>query len=258
MLNEIVLINNDKYGAPELKKMYQGYTLKGFIIALTIHIALIAAYMLTVYINNSSAKDIPLNPKERIINVDDILPPSIEDKELPIKEEITEKIKDLASLEPQPVRKDIADDVVMKTQDELNNLDANTSREGDSLVASNNTKIDDSNIDDKVKTVIKDDVIKIYNDYEVDKAPECINLSQVKASMKYPELAVETGLEGRVTVKVLVNSDGNVIKVGSVNGPELFHDEVKEKAQDLNFTPGLQNNKPVKVWVTVPFSFKLK
>ena len=76
--------------------------------------------------------------------------------------------------------------------------------------------------------------------------------------MKYPEIAREAGMEGRVTVKVLVGPDGNVIKVGSVSGPDVFHDEVRDKASDLQFTPGLQNGKPVKVWVTVPFNFKLK
>jgi len=76
--------------------------------------------------------------------------------------------------------------------------------------------------------------------------------------MKYPELAIEAGLEGRVTAKVLVNESGSVIKVGSLIGPDIFHDEVRDKVKNLEFTPGLQNGKPVKVWVSVPFIFKMK
>ena len=75
--------------------------------------------------------------------------------------------------------------------------------------------------------------------------------------MQYPSVARESGIEGRVTVKVLVGPDGNVIKIGSVSGPDVFADEVREKSMNLQFTPGLQNGKPVKVWVTVPFNFKL-
>ena len=56
---------------------------------------------------------------------------------------------------------------------------------------------------------------------------------------------------------MLVDADGNVIKVGSVNGPDIFRDEVTSKSMLLQFTPGLQNGKPVKVWVSVPFVFKL-
>jgi outer membrane biosynthesis protein TonB len=246
MYEGIALINNDKYGASELKKLYQGYTLKGFIIAVTIHIALIAAYMVFAYINESKAKDIPKNTKEVINFVEIDTPPSL-DEIPPVKEEeIIKQVKDLSALTPQPVKKDIADDIKLKTQDELNNMNTNVSREGDSLIASTNTgKIDDK-IDVKIKEV-KDPVKDIYNSYEVEKAPECINLSQVKASMKYPDLAVETGMEGRVTVKVLVGPDGNVIKLGTISGPEIFYDEVKEKSKDLQFTAGLQNNTPVKV-----------
>ena len=76
--------------------------------------------------------------------------------------------------------------------------------------------------------------------------------------MKYPEIAIQANIEGRVSVKVLVGTDGSVIKVSSVSGPDVFHDEVRSKATNLQFTPGLQNGKPVKVWVTVPFSFTLK
>ncbi|HMT10163.1 MAG TPA: energy transducer TonB, partial [Ignavibacteria bacterium] len=59
-------------------------------------------------------------------------------------------------------------------------------------------------------------------------------------------------------VKVLVGPDGHVIKVGSINGPDVFRDEVSSKSMQLEFTPGLQNGKPVKVWVSVPFIFRLK
>lgn len=263
MYDTITLINNDKYGAPELKKLQQGYTLKGFIVAVTIHIALIAAYMLFAYVNQSKAKDIPFNPKTPIILTDfDLTPPQIDDNEIPPvkQDELSQKVKDLTSLQPTPVRKQDADDVVLKTQDELNNINSTTSRVGDTIVIANNDniKIDDSKIDDKIKDVIKDPPKDIYSISEVDVVPECINLSQVRSGMNYPDLAIETGIEGKVTVKVLVGADGNVIKIGSLTGPEVFHNEVKDKAKELQFTPGLQSNKPVKVWVNVPFSFKLK
>ena len=262
MYDTITLINNDKYGAPELKKLQQGYTLKGFLVAVTIHIALIAAYMLVAYINQSKAKEIPFNPRTPIILTEfDITPPSIDDNEIPpVKtDEITQKIKDLASLLPQPVRKQDADDVVLKTQNELNNINTNTSRVGDTIVIAdiNNIKIDDQKIDDRTKDIFKNTPKDIYNISDVDVVPECINLSQVKSEMKYPDLARETNIEGKVTVKVLVGADGNVLKIGSLTGPEVFHDEVKDKAKDLRFTPGLQSNRPVKVWIYVPFNFKL-
>ena len=261
MFDEIILINNNQYGAPELKKLYQGFTLKGFIIAVTFHLALIAAYMLITYFNEAKAKDIPKG-RDPVIIVDfDETPPPVDNEEIPpVKEEIISKVKDLASLQPEPVRKEIADDVVLKTQDELNEINTITSRKGDSLVLADNTniKIDDSKINDKIDNEIKELVKDSYNIFEVEVAPECTNLQQIRSEINYPPVAVEAGIEGKVTVKVLVGTDGSVMKVGTINGNEIFHDEVRDKAINLVFTPGLQNNKPVKVWVTVPFSFKLK
>jgi protein TonB len=76
--------------------------------------------------------------------------------------------------------------------------------------------------------------------------------------MIYPLIALEAQIEGKVSVKVLVDVDGSVIKTGSFNGPDVFRDEVSQKSMNLRFTPGLQNGKPVKVWVTVPYRFSLK
>lgn len=264
MNDNIILINNDNYGAPELKKLQQGFTLKGLIVAVTIHIALIAAYMLLAYVNQSKAKEIPFNPKTPIILTDyDMTPPSIEDNDIPpVKQDETlQKVKDLSSLQPEPVKRKDADEVVLKTQDELNNINSITSRTGDTIILAdnnNNIKIDEIKIDDKLNTVIKDPPKTTYDISDVDVVPECINLTQVRGNIKYPDLAVEIGLEGKVTAKVLVGTDGNVIKVGSVSGHELFQGEVRDKAMELRFTPGLQNNTPVKVWVSVPFNFKLK
>jgi protein TonB len=76
--------------------------------------------------------------------------------------------------------------------------------------------------------------------------------------MVYPMVAIESNIEGRVTIKVLVGPDGHVIQTGALTGPEVFYDEVRDKAKNLEFTSGLQNGKAVKVWMTVPFNFKLK
>ena len=261
MYDTITLINNDKYGAPELKKLHQGYTLKGFIVAVTIHIALIAAYMLIAYINQSKAKDIPVNTRAPIIFVETFPePPSVNENEVPPvkEEEIVQKVKDLASLTPEPVKKKDADDVVLKTQDELNNINTTTSNTGDTIVvAGKDINIDDTKIKDVIKDNTTDNTKTTFNISEVDVVPECINLSSVRSQIEYPVLAREINMEGKVTAKVLVGADGNVIKVGSLSGPEVFHDEVRDKAMNLQFTPGLQNNKPVKVWVHVPFNFKL-
>src|SRR5688572_2881762 len=188
MYDTITLINNDKYGATELKKLHQGYTLKGFIVAVTIHIALIAAYMLIAYINQSKAKDIPFNPRTPIILADyDLTPPSINEAEIPPvkEEEVIQNVKDLSSLVPQHVKKQDADDVVLKTQDELNNINTQTSRTGDTIIiAGKDINIDDTKIKDVINDNTGDNTKTTFNISEVDVVPECINLPSVKSDMK--------------------------------------------------------------------------
>ncbi|HCA42242.1 MAG TPA: hypothetical protein DEP28_03200 [Bacteroidetes bacterium] len=104
------------------------------------------------------------------------------------------------------------------------------------------------------KVVQKKDV---YQQFEVEKAPSPVNLSSVRSSMRYPEIARSQGIEGRITVKVLVGTNGSVQRVGGISGPEVFHSEVRDKVENLQFTPALQNGQPVKCWVSVPFNFTL-
>lgn len=255
----------EEYGAPELKKNYLKNFRRGLEIAVIIHIVIISSYLLVSYLNRLNADD-NIKPKFNIVYIDVALdaPPPVEDNniEIPKTDEIIKPVKDLGALEPIPVSKDKAEELTVKTQDELNNIIGQVSHEGDSLryVFKDNGNVN-LNIDKIIKDkddVIKDNTPRNFESFEVEKAPVCVNLGMVKSSMQYPPLAVEIGLEGRVTVKVLVGMQGQVIKISSMSGPDIFYDEVKDKAMNLEFTPGLQNGKPVNVWVTVPFSFRLK
>jgi protein TonB len=266
MKTEKEIQNPKEYGAIELKKNYLKNFRRGLEIALTVHVVIICAYLLLSYLNKLNADD-NKTPffNTHIVNVELDAPPPANDeiKDIPKNDEVVKPVKDLAALDPVPVSKDKAEELTIKTQDELNNITNQVSHEGDSVnyvVSDNgNTNITDHIIKDKIDKIDKtDNPDKNFQSFEVEKAPECVNLQMVKSSMEYPPVAIETVQEGRVTVKVLVGPDGNVIQVSSLTGPEVFYDEVKEKARNLEFTPGLQNGKPVKVWVTVPFNFKLK
>ncbi|MDQ3021199.1 MAG: energy transducer TonB [Bacteroidota bacterium] len=94
-------------------------------------------------------------------------------------------------------------------------------------------------------------------EFEVEKAPVAVNLGSVKSSMRYPEIAIQSGIEGRVVATVLVGTDGSVIKVGRINGPEVFRNEVAAKVMNLKFNPAIQGGQIVKCWVSIPFNFTL-
>jgi protein TonB len=260
-----VLMNSD-YGAPELKRTYQRFFARGLVMAIIIHVLLFSGYLVANYINKIQAEEKQKSNTQRIINITDLEPPpSATDDETPpppkIEELLSAPPKDLTALTPEPVAKDKAQEQTIKTQQELEAIKTPVSSTGDTgkFSYSGPIKVEEKKIEEKIEKKEKDITEKsVFQSFEVEKPPECVNLAQVRSSMGYPEVARQAGIEGRVTVKILVGPGGNVEKVGSISGPDVFYDAVRDKASELQFTPGLQNGKPVKVWVTVPFNFKLK
>lgn len=96
-----------------------------------------------------------------------------------------------------------------------------------------------------------------FQEYEVDTPPECINIYEIQKTFVYPDSALKSGTEGKVTVKILIDKIGNVLKIGEMTGTEIFFKEVKQKVVKLRFIPGIYHGEIVKVWVKVPLYFKI-
>ncbi len=257
-----------QYGAPELKRIYKKYASRGLILAVVIHIFLISAYAVSIYIEKLQEerqlqikRDIELKDiqtQEQESQEEDAPPPPDVQVQQP------EALKDLAALTPEPVAKEKADLETIKKVEETEKIKAFVSSEGSENVDPNKEtgklQVDVKKTEEKQEKEEKKEkkeVTKTYQQFEVDKAPVAVNLSQVRSSMRYPEIARSSGIEGKVTVKVLVGPDGSVVSVGGFSGPDVFRDEVSSKVMNLQFTPALQQGQPVRCWVSVPFSFTL-
>ncbi len=95
---------------------------------------------------------------------------------------------------------------------------------------------------------------EIYEYYAVEEIPK-----RTKGVVpEYPPIASRAGIEGSVSLKVLVNTEGAVDSIIVLDGPELFHESAREAAQKTEFTPARQNDQPVACWVILPFRFTLK
>jgi TonB family protein len=87
-----------------------------------------------------------------------------------------------------------------------------------------------------------------------DKAPEPIE--QVKP--KYPDLATSAGMEGTVWVKLWVDEMGKVAKAEVTRSDaEIFNQPALDAGKQWLFKPAMSKGKPIAVWVSVPFRFKL-
>ncbi len=251
-----------KYGAPELQKLYKKFVTRGLIFAVVLHLLLVSGYAFALYMDKVRADKEKSETQKREITLEELdLPPPIED--IPIEEPKAVALKDLSALVPEPVAKKLVqEEVKLKTQKELEEVKlpvASTGTDDPSKVNPNaefTGKVQEKKVEEKVEK--KEEKKKdTFQQFEVEKAPVAVNLGAVKGSMRYPEIARQSGIEGRVVAKVLVGTDGSVIRVGGVSGPEVFRDEVADKVMNLTFTPALQNGQPVKCWVSVPFNFTL-
>lgn len=74
----------------------------------------------------------------------------------------------------------------------------------------------------------------------------------------YPELARKAGIEGMVVVKVLIGTKGDVEKVQVVKSHPMLDEAAIAAAKQFKFKPGKQRDRFVKVWMTIPFTFRLK
>ena len=84
-------------------------------------------------------------------------------------------------------------------------------------------------------------------------------LQYLMKNIKYPEQAVKEGIQGRVTVRFIVEKDGSISDVKPVLSvhPLLNKEAVRVVESMPKWTPGKQNGKPVRVRFNVPVMFKL-
>jgi len=75
---------------------------------------------------------------------------------------------------------------------------------------------------------------------------------------EYPNLARQAGVEGTVTVKVLIDTKGEVEQAEIFKSIPILDQAALDAAKLCKFTPGKQRDRFVKVWMALPFKFKLK
>jgi protein TonB len=89
-------------------------------------------------------------------------------------------------------------------------------------------------------------------------------LEYVYKNIKYPAIARENGIQGRVVIQFVVEKDGSVTDarvvrdIGAGCGAEGLRVVNSMNNMPQKWTPGKQRGKPVRVQFTLPVSFKLE
>jgi protein TonB len=97
-----------------------------------------------------------------------------------------------------------------------------------------------------------------------EKMPEPANgmngwMKFLQGNIKYPALASENGISGKVLVSFIIEKDGHLsnIKVERGQGYGLDEEAIRVLKLAKAWTPGMQNGRPIRVKLTLPISFAL-
>lgn len=93
-----------------------------------------------------------------------------------------------------------------------------------------------------------------FNATPYDEAPRATN----RLRIKYPKDALNNGIEGVVSLKVLIDKKGVVKETEIVNGIDELNEAAIEAVKNLKFIPGKYKGKPVDVWIRIPVTFSIE
>ena len=82
----------------------------------------------------------------------------------------------------------------------------------------------------------------------------------LSSNIRYPTIAQENNIQGRVMVQFVVERDGSITDVQIVRGvdPSLDREAIRVTSAMPRWTPGMQRGQPVRVRFTLPVTFRLQ
>ena len=122
------------------------------------------------------------------------------------------------------------------------------------------THKDEIIVEEKKPEPVKEEIFTAVEQMPQFPGGEAELLKYIATHIKYPTMAAENNIQGRVVVKFVVKKDGNVGEVVVLRGkdPDLDKEAVRVVKTLPRFIPGKMNGQAVSVWYTLPINFKLQ
>ncbi len=108
---------------------------------------------------------------------------------------------------------------------------------------------------EKIEAPVPDEQTPPTDFVAFDQPPEIVK----RVNPVYPDTARKSGLEGVVWLKIWVDHKGQTREVLVTESSDpIFNQSAIGAAKQFVFVPAMKEGKPVDVWVTLPFNFRLK
>ena len=268
-LNLVFKNRNQSYGAYALRMHSDRNTLRALFIAIPLFIMLFAGPMIYKHLN---PVQVDVVKSDRIMEVIELPVPLVEKikpeekQEMPKAEPIKEKVKmvalpskpvvveDAVKIDP-PTIEDIQKAVIGPvTQDGLENrlIAVPSVGNGNGVTGGNGTG--DGTATDN----------EIYNVTGIEVYPEFVGGMKewtkfIQKNLRYPQMAMDEGKQGKVYISFVVEKDGSVTNVTVIRGIGYGCDEeaLRVISKSPKWKPGKQNGQNVRVKYTMPLGFAI-
>ena len=189
------------------------------------------------------------------LNVDDD-----DDEEVPI----TEQLKTPPPPPPPPPAPEVLE-VVEDEEEVEETIIESTETDQEEIIEVEDVEVEEEFDDDPVPFAVIEDV-PIYPGCENVAKSERRNCFQeqinkhVRKNFRYPEIAQEMGIQGRVYMHFVIDKDGSITDIKIARSPDrnlgIEAERIIHKLPKM--TPGKQRGRPVRVPFSIPINFRLQ
>lgn len=257
---------NKEYGAYVLRQETGKRNVKALFIVLLAIGAIFLAVFLNVQIQNALKQDVAIETDVELSKLAQKKEAKVERKE-PVKVEVEQKVIEKVKSSVKFTAPEIKKDDEVKPEDEIKSQDdlAKTNTAIGTFDVKGNDEAEGEVL--KAKEVIadekpKEEETKVFD--VVEQMPEfpggaAALMKWLSDNIKYPSIAEENGIQGRVVCTFVVERDGSVtdIQVARSVDPSLDKEAIRVLKKMPKWIPGKQNGSAVRVKYTVPVTFRL-
>ncbi len=248
------------YGAEELERKYPLSAVVSFTVALLLTLSASLFPLLKEALRDKPTEAIPVKVK-RVINYSELQAPPPIDLDKP-KPEITQAqpiVKTVKFLPPKAEKDELVpDEEELPTMEELEN-----------------TMIGVQGVDGLDSVTVESQDVDIASELPVEEIEEIFEFVELmpefeggmeafntylKKNLRYPQMAKEAKIQGRVFVSFVIEKDGNISDVTVLRSVHqtLDAEAVRVISGMPPWIPGRQNQQTVRVRFTIPVNFVLK
>ena len=257
---------NHSYGAYQLRKETGKRNLMAILVMFAIGVAIAAFVAIKGVVENAMKQDVAIEADVELAKLAEKKEAKVEKKEEPKIEKVeVEKVKSSVKFVPPVIKKDseVKPEEELKSQEELNKTNT--------AIGAFDVKGNDEAAGEvlKAKEVIaqpeppKEEETKVFDVVEqmpsFPGGPSAL-MQFLSSNIKYPVVAEENGVQGRVVCTFVVEKDGSITDVRVIKSvdPSLDKEAMRVVKSMPRWIPGKQNGSAVRVKYTVPVTFRLQ